>query len=551
MDATIRDGVMQATMRELKEEEEVLVVDDQKEEEEIESPPILISDEFTPLLELRPRARASSGYTSGHNSVAQSRNNSIVNQRRDVPVVNNLASQVEKAFRQQSQISALDESHEAINLPSGYRHVSSNVSADDDDVSEGDAPVRWGRRGNSVSKKAKRTFARSSSFDGEDFAISFSGVARDDSSNSSSTAEEKYLPQIHFSTFGLETRLFSQDDLKVDPVLTQRQLEDMRKLRLLPPKAVKTLTSVCDLQPGDIIFIQQFNAVAFSQSVTRLFANTMTREGRHDSVHCMIVTSANGISAHVAHVTQDGGLSSFIEDPINPLEYRKLGMEPPDSNTARGFHGGVYRLACSEEIREKAAAIAAGLVESFNISYNTANAIGSVMKNVEAGKYLNSIQQKQVVTRLESKKNRRSLSHADGSYLSVRPQFISQDAAEMKTLASAPKASSSHTCAIVGGLFKLEKMDKSKFEVQTEHQQLFVTCGSPLKLSLFCSEFIIKCYQEALAHIHHVLGESELRCVDLNGEACSPMAFEGFLARNAKTHGDWQSMGDLYAEFLS
>lgn len=71
-------------------------------------------------------------------------------------------------------------------------------------------------------------------------------------------------------------------------------------------------------------------------------------------------------------------------------------------------------------------------------------------------------------------------------------------------------------------------------------------------LQLFCSEFVIKCYQEAIVQTESELEipEEDHRWIDLNGSACPPMVFEDFLVSNMSKHGDWKHLGLLTAEFM-
>lgn len=71
-----------------------------------------------------------------------------------------------------------------------------------------------------------------------------------------------------------------------------------------------------------------------------------------------------------------------------------------------------------------------------------------------------------------------------------------------------------------------------------------------MKISLFCSEFVINCIQEGLAHLNRVLSEEEIRMINIRGVACSPMCFEGFLSVNEVKYGDWKRVGKLHGEFM-
>jgi hypothetical protein len=72
--------------------------------------------------------------------------------------------------------------------------------------------------------------------------------------------------------------------------------------------------------------------------------------------------------------------------------------------------------------------------------------------------------------------------------------------------------------------------------------------SEPLKVDLFCSEFIIKCFQEALAHItDRKLSEDELESIDLKANASSPMLFEGYITNHRKS---WTRLGKILVEFM-
>jgi hypothetical protein len=351
--------------------------------------------------------------------------------------------------------------------------------------------------------------------------------------------------------------------------LPQDQLELLRKLRKLP-NADGDVISVCDLQVGDVVFVQEFNAVAFSQKITQVFSQKMAKTGRSNSVHCMIVVANNGVTTKVAHVTRDGGVVHYIEDPLRISEFERNGLEAPESGSMRGFNGTVYRLESSREIREKAAEVAMELVEGFRISYATSNAIGSVLKNPRAGNYLGAesrqgvlipnvpIGVKQGVASTLSQVPPEDEESDLRFLLNACFPCFAKAKEEEKDIRSEPLIelndnSSGRTIdakkKFGKRLTRLDELDRKAFEEQSREQKEQEASGAPIKLCLFCSEFIIKCYQEALAHIDRLLEQKEVRIIDLRGDACSPMAFEGFLAENAKLYHDWKSCGKLYAEF--
>jgi len=40
------------------------------------------------------------------------------------------------------------------------------------------------------------------------------------------------------------------------------------------------------------------------------------------------------------------------------------------------------------------------------------------------------------------------------------------------------------------------------------------------------------------------------RCINVDGEACSPQSFEGYLLHQAEKYGDWKSLGTVTYEFI-
>jgi hypothetical protein len=378
---------------------------------------------------------------------------------------------------------------------------------------------------------------------------------------------QEYFPQARWKSLQLRHSAVERKTM----TFTGPQLETMKKLRMIPDAQTSGNIPVCDLQVGDVIFVQGFNAVAFSQTVTKVFSKQTTKYGHSDSVHCMIVTDTNGVNVQVAHVTRDGGTHAFIEDPVNPEEFIKLGLEPPEST--KGFEGTVYRLESSEEIRKKAAEVASELVESYRISYATKRGIGSVFRDPKIGHYL-SLHHK-TIFKQKSKKMRRSQSmsttlsrlrkrkssaNQDEMKITSTDSSIAENVVEHQTLNSnrssiaeneeVKQDVSDANWMKEGRLSKLEELNPHRFDTQTEDQKITEASGAPLKLSLFCSEFVIKSFQEALAHIDRVLVDADIRIMDIRGEACSPMAFEGFLAMNERHSQDWRRIGHIHAEFM-
>eukprot|EP00475_Leptophrys_vorax_P014824 TRINITY_DN21088_c0_g1_i1.p1 TRINITY_DN21088_c0_g1~~TRINITY_DN21088_c0_g1_i1.p1 ORF type:complete len:351 (-),score=76.35 TRINITY_DN21088_c0_g1_i1:28-1056(-) len=336
--------------------------------------------------------------------------------------------------------------------------------------------------------------------------------------------------------------------------MPSHDLETLKKFRKLPTNEEKDLIAVCDLKVGDVIFVREFNAVAFSQAMTQVFGGDVTKTGKSNSVHCMIVISSNGVTVQVAHVTRDGGAAHFIEDPLRASAFTDAGLEAPSNLSSKGFKGVVYRLQSSKELRVKAAAVASELVESFRISYATTNAIGSVLKNPQVGNYLGDASRTSFVSKgpyLFKKDEDDDRESCFRECLDIFFPCFMRRPQKKRSLAFARLQKTGRIDAIehFGRMGRLETMDRQLFQAQSADQRSQEESGAPLKLSLFCSEFIIKCYQEALAHTERLLEQSEVRVIDLRGEACSPMTFEGFLAENERVYHDWQKCGKIYAEF--
>ena len=252
-----------------------------------------------------------------------------------------------------------------------------------------------------------------------------------------------------------------------------------RSLRVFRDDRVCTLV----LQPGDVIFIQDDNAVSASLGVTKRFANSVTKSGDHKSVHCLIVTANTGLNCQVAHITtKQGGLLSYIEDPLDYSQFDDAYM--PDNVVS--IDGPVYRLK-NEELAALSAQIAITLVTQYKVDYHIRHSVNSAFRRSHVGTYLDD----------------------------------------------------KH-----GQIFKprLSLLDKVKQKIQH-------TVVQP-RISLFCSEFVIKCYQEALAQLHAEVNEETGRFIDIKGSASTPMAFEGFVAHNAENFGDWECVGQLHAEYM-
>eukprot|EP00475_Leptophrys_vorax_P012850 TRINITY_DN19219_c0_g1_i3.p1 TRINITY_DN19219_c0_g1~~TRINITY_DN19219_c0_g1_i3.p1 ORF type:complete len:411 (+),score=102.50 TRINITY_DN19219_c0_g1_i3:18-1250(+) len=362
--------------------------------------------------------------------------------------------------------------------------------------------------------------------------------------SSMATDDWEVLPQTRWRTFQLQTDL---DDIPMGSIsLPAEELEELKKLRLIQAGRV----SVGDLKVGDIIFVKGFNLVSLSQKLFHVLSRGAGKQGDPDSVHVMIVIFANGLNAQVAHVTRDGGSMKFIEDPYDPEEFRKNGIELPPHEAGNDFDGVVFRLDSSRELRKKAAAVASELIASYEISYAVKSGIQSAFRDLKAGTFLEEKSTKKPRRRARSfdwspSYGRLKLAAICGT--GIDPVVSDIDSGEEV------KSSSSAAQAVVGGAggLRLESLDSSQLDARTSEQKDAESDSSscPLKLSLFCSEFVIKCYQEALAHTNRQLDAAEIRVIDLRAEACTPMAFEGFLALNEQSHRDWRRIGRLHAEF--
>lgn len=206
---------------------------------------------------------------------------------------------------------------------------------------------------------------------------------------------EIILPQTYWKSFPIRRidqphHKLSNDKLYQHNKMAsfgEKELSELKKLRIQPTAEQKNVVTVSDLKPGDVILVQAYNAVALSQNVTRVFSQEVTRSGTAHSVHCMIVTCSNGLNATVAHVTRDGGCEDFIEDPMDPEVFRRNGMEPPEETTS--FDAIVYRLDDKfKETADNAAAIASELVQKYQISYATNRGLQSVFRDPRVGKFL-------------------------------------------------------------------------------------------------------------------------------------------------------------------
>jgi hypothetical protein len=260
-----------------------------------------------------------------------------------------------------------------------------------------------------------------------------------------------------------------------------------------------------------------------------------------------MVTAANGLNAQVAHVTRDGGSMKYIEDPYNPEEFKKMGLEAPQVAEESTFDAVVYRLETSREIRKKAAAVAAELVASYEISYAVKNGIQSVFKDLQMGTFLEERLKEDSQVKKKTLRRSRSIEFPFRKFVCGVDSDVIEGQVEMEN--NMEEKMPENICERAP---RLETLDSNQLNAQTISQKSTEDGGDcPVKLSLFCSEFVIKCYQEALAHTRRKLDPEEIRVINLRGEACSPMAFEGFLSLNEKDHHDWKLVGSLHAEFTN
>jgi hypothetical protein len=85
----------------------------------------------------------------------------------------------------------------------------------------------------------------------------------------------------------------------------------------------------------------------------------------------------------------------------------------------------------------------------------------------------------------------------------------------------------------------LEHRDKTIFKFEDKH------------ISLFCSEFVIKCFQEALAQMEDQTKALEwIKAVDLKASSSTPMIFEAFLRENDDAKTKWKTTGKLNFDFM-
>lgn len=253
--------------------------------------------------------------------------------------------------------------------------------------------------------------------------------------------------------------------------LSEKELVQMKRLR-----NTQGNLSVSELEAGDIVLVQGTNIVNLSQTLTHTFSRPITRMGRSNTVHCMLVTQVDQLFSKVAHITRLGAEISILEDPVNPEAFIKEGFDPPTRDPLKIVQGTVFRLESNPRLSLMASNIALELVNDYQVHYNFPKSFRSVFRNPRIGRFLSS----------------------------------------KRTPIFKPRSS------------------KRGFS-----------------MSLFCSEFIIKCYQESFSHLDPSdIGPDTFRTMDLHGSACSPCCLEGFLRSNSILCGDWREVGHLDSDIL-
>jgi hypothetical protein len=315
------------------------------------------------------------------------------------------------------------------------------------------------------------------------------------------------LPQRRWKSIDLDLDLDADVKIKRIVSFDDGDIQMIKKFHRNLSEIDKDQVSVEHLKVGDVLFVKGSNAVFLSQKLARFIAMDKSKYGDAETVHCLIVTQANEIHVRVSHVNRRGGLHSFLEDPINVDEFKKAGLEY--SEEAHTIHAVVYRLKY-QDIGEKAAGVAAGLVDRSMVQFSVQRGIKSIFRNPKIGTYLSENQK-----HIFNPKKKYSV------FATIKRFF--------KRYVSSPERISA---------VETKKIPEAKEDEQQEAQYF----------DTFCSEFVIKCFQEALAHIEdRNLSPEELSSIDLKGNASSPMLFEGYVAKNTQS---WTRIGKLTAEFM-
>jgi hypothetical protein len=88
---------------------------------------------------------------------------------------------------------------------------------------------------------------------------------------------------------------------------------------------------------------------------------------------------------------------------------------------------------------------------------------------------------------------------------------------------------------------------QSKRQREIEQEMNDIDAG-PISLRpvmhMFCSEFVALCFQEAIMSLFNK-ERAILRVMNLDPEAASPMALQGYLLNNEQIAQDWQKLGIL------
>lgn len=115
-------------------------------------------------------------------------------------------------------------------------------------------------------------------------------------------------------------------------------------------------------------------------------------------------------------------------------------------------------------------------------------------------------------------------------------------AEEARLLVESRRIGFSHWGSI-GSVFKDLKVDE-----KIDWKSLYDLDGrEPLKM--FCSEFIVKCYQNAMRKLGLRNDPYVTRTLSISADACTPMALEGYFLHNREMYQDWQYVGDVSYAF--
>lgn len=68
-------------------------------------------------------------------------------------------------------------------------------------------------------------------------------------------------------------------------------------------------------------------------------------------------------------------------------------------------------------------------------------------------------------------------------------------------------------------------------------------------MQMFCTEFVILSYQKALLELDGFKRRALTTAIDIDGSACTPMGFEGFIRRTSETTAQWIEVGEVEFEY--